>query len=49
LEANARHAELLLAGKIETHYKRDPENSLFAKMCALTAAINGQGPGSRHG
>jgi hypothetical protein len=30
---NQRHAELLLAGKIKTHYKRDPQNSLLAKIC----------------
>jgi hypothetical protein len=39
MEENARYAELLLAGKIETHYKRDPENSLFAKICALTSNL----------
>jgi hypothetical protein len=30
---NQRHAELLLAGKIKTHYSRDPKNSLLAKIC----------------
>jgi hypothetical protein len=35
IEANARHAELLLSGQIQTHYKRDPENSLLAKMNSI--------------
>ena len=30
---NQRYAELLLSGQIETHYKRDPKNSLLAKIC----------------
>jgi hypothetical protein len=35
MEANRRHAELLLSGQIKTDYKHDPENSLFAKICAM--------------
>jgi hypothetical protein len=30
---NQRYAELLLSGQIKTHYKRDPANSLLAKIC----------------
>ena len=37
LEETNRHAILLLANKIKTHYQRDPENSPLAKFYALTA------------
>ena len=47
LEYNRRHAELLLAGKIKTDYVRDPENSLFAKICAMK--INPQPNQQQHG
>jgi hypothetical protein len=41
---NQRYAELLLSGQIETHYKRDPANSLLAKICnwPMPAAASAQ-------